>query len=237
MSAEIFILSGARAGERIVLDTPEFRVGSQANCEVFFDPKHDVPAKGRLALFRLTDDGWSVSSTGIGDLLVNQTVVSGRTRIRSGDVLRMSDEGPAFSFSILTRAAAAAPSPSPGRQPAWRTSPLATAPVEARASPRPMLADGPAIPTPAPAVAAATATATQPGSAPTGKKRLVLWASAIGGGLAIVVVLACVAAYVMTPPPAPPAPPPAQTPYKPHNLPPSPIRPPNKSHVLPKAGP
>ena len=85
MSAEIFILSGIRAGERIVLDTTEFRVGSEANCEIFFDPRQDSAAKGRTALFRLLDDGWYVSCTGSGELLINQTVVSGisgRTRIR-----------------------------------------------------------------------------------------------------------------------------------------------------------
>lgn len=102
VSVEIFILSGARAGEQIVLDTTEFRVGSEPNCEIRFNPQQDVPAKGRSAVFRLMDDGWYVSCTGMGELLVNQEVVSGRMRIRSGDVLRMSAEGPDLSFSIVS---------------------------------------------------------------------------------------------------------------------------------------
>ena len=71
---------GLRAGEQIILDATEFRVGSEPNCEIFFDPQQDLPAKGRLALFRLMDDGWYLTCKGIGELLVNETVVSGRAR-------------------------------------------------------------------------------------------------------------------------------------------------------------
>ena len=107
MSAEIFILSGARAGEQILVAATEFRVGGERNCEVFFDPQRDLCARGQSARFRLFDDGWYVTSEGTGELLLNQQVVSGRTRIRSGDVLRMTSEGPDFCFNIVSRTAAA----------------------------------------------------------------------------------------------------------------------------------
>ncbi len=210
MSAEIFILSGARAGERIVLDATEFRVGGEADCEVFFDPQQDLPAKGRSALFRLMDDGWSVACTGSGELLVNQTVISGQTRIRSGDVLRMSNEGPAFSFAILTRAAAAATSAAAARKldshPASRTAPPSANPAVAPASARPVAAQSTAGPTPAPSPAApSSAPATAPPAAVSTRKiRPIVWAAAIGGGLAIIVLAVCVTAYVMTPLPITP---------------------------------
>ena len=64
MAVEILILSGARQGERLVLDRREFRVGSEPNCEVRFDVERDSAVKGRSAWFRLQEDGWQLRSTG-----------------------------------------------------------------------------------------------------------------------------------------------------------------------------
>lgn len=133
MAVEIHILSGARQGERIALDANEFRVGADPGCEVFFDPQRDPAAKGRSVVFRLTEEGWFVRRTGGGEVLVNQQPVVGMTRVRSGDVVRMSELGPDFSFTILARGAASAvirpavavpaasPTAAPGLSPELRT--------------------------------------------------------------------------------------------------------------------
>ncbi len=112
MGVEILILSGARQGDQLVLDADEFRAGGVDACDVFFDPSADAAAVGRIALFRRNDEGWSIQSVGTGELLLNQETVSGRTRIRSGDIVRLSDHGPDFSFEILA-----------GRLAAWSDSP------------------------------------------------------------------------------------------------------------------
>jgi len=104
MAVEILILSGARQGERIALDMHEFRVGAEQGCEIFFDPLHDRESKGRSAVFLLTEEGWFIRRTGGGEILVNQQPVVGLTHVRSGDVVRMSEFGPDFSFSIVARA-------------------------------------------------------------------------------------------------------------------------------------
>lgn len=108
MAIEIQILSGSRQDERVELDQQEFRVGSDPGSEVFFDPQDDPPARDRSAEFRLADDGWTVRSLGAGELLLNQEPLSGATRIRSGDVVRLSELGPDFSFTILARPSGAA---------------------------------------------------------------------------------------------------------------------------------
>ncbi|MBN2294853.1 MAG: hypothetical protein JXM70_20665 [Pirellulales bacterium] len=100
MGVEILILSGARQGERLVLDTDEIRAGGTGACDVYFNPADDAAAKGRVALLRRTDEGWSIQNAGNGELLLNQETVSGKTRIRSGDVVRLSDHGPDFTFEI-----------------------------------------------------------------------------------------------------------------------------------------
>jgi hypothetical protein len=102
MPVEIHVLSGSRQSERVYIDAPTFRVGDQRDCEVFFDPSRDQAAQGRAALFRLQDDGWYVQSTGQSNVLVNDQRLTGSMRIRSGDVVRMSDRGPDFSFGMVT---------------------------------------------------------------------------------------------------------------------------------------
>lgn len=248
MSAEILILSGARSGERIVLDATEFRVGSEPNCDVLFDPRQDLAAKGRSVLIRLLDDGWIiVSCTDAADLFVNQTVISGRMRLRSGDVLRMSSEGPAFSFRIVSRTAATVPARGPDQRTAANDGDYVRLPAaapavrgpdphpaavkqgiagkqgaappagtyERRPDPRvsdPHLSDrypagqsSPASAAP-PQAPAAVHEAAQPCGGAEGKTRWLPWATAVGGGLAVLALLACGTAYLMTPPAAAPDP-------------------------------
>ena len=104
MAVEIVVLSGARQGDRLLLEARQFRAGDDPACEVFFDPENDASARDRGALFRLADDGWWIEPTGAGDVYVNQEPVVGKTRIRSGDLVRLSERGPDFSFGIVTRA-------------------------------------------------------------------------------------------------------------------------------------
>jgi hypothetical protein len=51
-------------------------------------------------LFRLQEDGWHLRGSG-GEAFVNQQPIAGWTRIRSGDVVRMSSSGPDFSFGLV----------------------------------------------------------------------------------------------------------------------------------------
>ncbi|HEY4760509.1 MAG TPA: FHA domain-containing protein, partial [Thermoguttaceae bacterium] len=104
MAVEILILSGVRQGERVVLDATNFRAGSSPDCAVFFDPLQDTSTANRSASFRLMEDGWYMVHT-TGTILINQRTVSGPTRIRSGDVVRMSECGPDFSFCIVASTA------------------------------------------------------------------------------------------------------------------------------------
>ena len=99
MAVEIHILSGARQGQRIPLDAKNFRVGTDPGCEVFFDPRADASAKGRSASFQLMQDGWYMVRAA-GPIVINYTEAAGPTMVRSGDIIRMSENGPDFLFSI-----------------------------------------------------------------------------------------------------------------------------------------
>ena len=108
MAVEIFILSGARRGERFTLDVAQFRAGVDPRSEVYFDPQRDPSAMYREASFRLETDGWYVQQTGGGEIQVNLRTVHGRQRLRSGDVVRMSESGPEFSVAFVARASVVA---------------------------------------------------------------------------------------------------------------------------------
>lgn len=167
MAVEIHILSGARQGERITFDAHEFRAGDDPGCEVFFDPVRDPSARHRTAVFKLKDDGWSVKPTGGGEMLLNQSPLEKQAHVRSGDVVRMSEQGPDFCFTIIGRVPAvstSSPPPVPDSAPA----PAAVAASAARDESPPQLQTGlPPIPK-------------------ASSRQLPLW---IGGGVAVAALI------------------------------------------------
>lgn len=133
MAVEIRILSGARRGERLYLDRSQFRIGSEPGCDVFFNPQVDPAARGRSALLNLTGDGWLLRPLG-GALLVNHEPVVGEIRLRSGDLVRLSDAGPDFLFVITahrTPAAEVIAAPAAVRVPATAAPGAVMAPAHA----------------------------------------------------------------------------------------------------------
>lgn len=103
MSVKILIMSGGRAGEKVSLDQDEFRAGGEPGCEVFFDVSRDPSASGHSAWFHRRDEDWFVSAS-TGQIWLNTDLVSGARQLRSGDVVRMSEEGPDFAVSIIVAA-------------------------------------------------------------------------------------------------------------------------------------
>ncbi len=101
MPVEITILSGSRRAAQVHLDTDEFQVGTTPGCTVAFDAALDPAAAGQSATFALREDGWWLTNTGSKEMLVNHLPIAGRHRLRSGDIVRLSSEGPDFSFAIV----------------------------------------------------------------------------------------------------------------------------------------
>ena len=115
MAVEILVLSGARQGQRIILDRPVFAAGDGPGCDVPFDPNEDPDVRGRRIEFAFDEDGWRIRNAGQGEPLVNIDPLVAEQRIRSGDIVRLSEFGPDFSFALLL--GQAAPKPLSGRCP------------------------------------------------------------------------------------------------------------------------
>jgi len=151
MAAEIVILSGARQGERLVLDVEQFRAGDEPACEVYFNPALDPGARGRMILFRHRDDGWYVLPLGTHGLLLDYDPLNGDATIRSGQVVRMSADGPDFSFRVVTTTEAAKQPASPPSTSAAAPQPVVPAPPADVLQVLAAAATGPALPGLAPA--------------------------------------------------------------------------------------
>lgn len=98
----MLILSGARQGERVELDSDTFRVGDSKKDDFRFESSADPGARGRRIEFSKTEDGWKIRNLGSAPVTVNQKTVANSMQVRSGDIIRMSDTGPDFSFDIVS---------------------------------------------------------------------------------------------------------------------------------------
>lgn len=106
MAVEIVILSGSRQGEQLIFEGEQFRAGDEPACEIYFNPALDPGTRGRMVLFRHREDGWSVLPLGAPGLLLDYDSLSDSVAIRSGQVVRMSADGPDFSFRVVAASAA-----------------------------------------------------------------------------------------------------------------------------------
>jgi hypothetical protein len=178
MAVEILILSGARAGQQIVITGSEFRAGAAADCELCFDPRQEPTAMEGSAVFRFMEDGWYAQPTGRGEIFINQDPLAGRMRLRSGDVVRMSRQGPDFSFTIVAHATATLASGGPQAQA------FSTPAVE------PVVSPVAAAPVAAPLVSPAAAEETiAPAPSPRVRGKPSRWLAWIGGAVAIALLL------------------------------------------------
>ncbi len=173
MSVELHFLSGARLGERLRVAAHEFQIGVGTGCEVALDPMRDPQAAGCRMLIRREGDGWHVRNLGRPGAWVNQQPLAGSLPLRSGDVIRLTEEGPDLRFTVLAdvaggaaveaRAAgeaaggAAGPMPAASEAPRAGEAPGELAPVVAPAASVPGSSLGGGTRPPAPGVAAAGA--------------------------------------------------------------------------------
>ena len=103
--SRIHILSGSLQGQCLRFDGDRILVGDDAAADLRFDPDREAGARGKNAVLTLDDEeGWRISNEGGGVWLVNQTAVekSKSLRLRSEDLVRVSESGPDFFFRLVS---------------------------------------------------------------------------------------------------------------------------------------
>lgn len=92
--------SGARAGQFHGLSASELTIGSGLTCDISFVEEGRPLLDEVAATIRRDVSGWVLVPRGSQPLLVNQQVVQDATTLRSGDMLRLTPEGPDLQFLI-----------------------------------------------------------------------------------------------------------------------------------------
>lgn len=101
MPVKITILSGSRQGEIVETAEQVVAVGDRPDDDIVFDAASDSGIRQRRATLKLEGGSWKVHSGGSKPIFVNQDTVSGAQALRSGDIVRMSPDGPDFSFELV----------------------------------------------------------------------------------------------------------------------------------------
>lgn len=95
------VVSGCKAGIMLGFSQDVVRVGSEPDCELRFNPEDDPGVSNRRISFRKELDGWRVYAEREG-IWHNQAALRDSAEIRSGDILRLSIQGPDVQFVLHT---------------------------------------------------------------------------------------------------------------------------------------
>ena len=101
MNVEIRTLTGPDQGSRRVLETSHLWIGETYDCDIQFDASQVPEASGRCVEIQQTKNGWILTNIGSGEIRVNQDLVNDSRQIKPGDVIRLSENGPDFSFGLV----------------------------------------------------------------------------------------------------------------------------------------
>lgn len=98
----IRIVSGSMSGDFVGTNADRFVVGDSPDGTICFDAERDPGVLGRSLVFRREPQGWEVMTATEKPFLVNSSLVTQQSSLRSGDVVRMSAMGPDLQFVIQT---------------------------------------------------------------------------------------------------------------------------------------
>jgi len=95
----LVIASGSRAGEMIGTDLSQFSIGFSDDCLICFQSDKQSDGQARV-VFSRSPDGWSIRSEYEGRVYVNEHFLSEERPLRSGDIIRLSANGPDLQFTL-----------------------------------------------------------------------------------------------------------------------------------------
>ena len=76
-------------------------MGADNASELAFDVLSDPEIEGQQVRFELLDDRWRLFNASTQPLFVNQDLVRDATGVRSGDLIRLSQDGPDVLFELI----------------------------------------------------------------------------------------------------------------------------------------
>ena len=101
MAVKLTVLSGSMQGHVLETNKNIIRVGADNASELAFDVLSDPEIEGQQVRFDLLDDRWRLFNASTQPLFVNQDLVRDATGVRSGDLIRLSQDGPDVLFELI----------------------------------------------------------------------------------------------------------------------------------------
>ncbi len=96
----VVVASGSDAGKTHGIDSPNFSVGFDSECDVVLQDDVDLDDPDAMFQIRRGAGGWSIQNRNGGGFILNQKHVGSSCGLRSGDIVRMSWKGPDFQFYL-----------------------------------------------------------------------------------------------------------------------------------------
>lgn len=100
MGVKLTIISGSQQGQTISVRTNKFSVGCSNTFDLEFDLDSDPEAKGQAITITRQFEKWYLDNASQRPIFVNHDVVQERTGLRSGDLIRLSMDGPDLLFEL-----------------------------------------------------------------------------------------------------------------------------------------
>lgn len=100
MAIKLTVLSGSMQGHVLETNKTVIRLGANADSEIAFDVASDPEIQGQQVSFELRGDRWRLCNDSTQSLFVNQDLVRDATGLRSGDLVRLSQDGPDVLFEL-----------------------------------------------------------------------------------------------------------------------------------------
>lgn len=100
MAVKLTVLSGSMQGHALETNRNIINVGAEPSSELPFDVGCDPEIEGQQVRFELLDDRWRLFNSSAHPIFVNQDLVRDATGLRSGDLIRLSQDGPDVLFEL-----------------------------------------------------------------------------------------------------------------------------------------
>ena len=94
----VVLASGPNAGRTFGIDSDNFSIGTDPDCDVRLN--ETLTGRTRRLHCQMSDDGWRIEPSGADSFFVGTNNTSKSTKLRSGEIVRLSHRGPDFQFYL-----------------------------------------------------------------------------------------------------------------------------------------